>query len=371
MKENSNRDIHIDAIRRRFGISLAAVYGYNNLHMKEIQNIGEIFNLKESNPEKTLALLYMLYSDEQDPVIGRFRKETGLDNAQYNSPDILIDKYGIMLVSALIYNPRFYAMAMNYHGAVGAGLAITKLPESEPEEVPLHTETKNRNRIIPFRITTRIVLAAAAVFAVVFFITILARTGGTTGRRINNDWITGLSAPQWAQNGIAFVSENDGARIGIKSPLMGTAMSANNKPADLSAAVSYYTKAIRVENNNAALYVNRGIAYTLQGYVDLAISDFNKAIEIDPYNTSAYYNRAVAYTGSDNVENAIADLLTIISINPTDNEAYYALGVLYFRQYENDEAKPRALLEMTIDTFSHIKDYRDADIILDYLSRLL
>jgi tetratricopeptide (TPR) repeat protein len=371
MKENSNRDIHIDAIRRRFGITLAAVSEYNSLNREEIKNSDEIFNLNNGGRERMLALLYMVSPDGQDSVIRKFREKTGMDDAQYNVPCPLIEKYGTMLAAAMIYNPHFYAMAVNYHGIVSAGLPVTWFPVTD--ERPIHIEKKSYGRIIPFPLTSRLVLAAAAVFAVIFFITVLIRTGGITGRRINNDWIAGLSAPQKAHDGIAFVSGDDGTRIGIKSPLVGIAMSADNKASDLSTTASYYTRVIRKETDNAVLYVNRGIAYTMQGYIDYAIKDFDKAVELEPNNTSAYFNRAVAYAGkgNDGIESAIADLITIIDINPGDNEAYYALGVLYFRQYENDNAKPKALLEKAINVFSQIQGYRDADIIFDYLSRLL
>ena len=358
----TNRNIHIDAIRRRFGITLAAVSRYNSLNRDEVKNSDGIFRLNGADAEKMLALLYMVSSDEQEDVIRKFREETGLNDTQYNAAP-LIEKYGTMLAAALIYHPYFYAMAMNYRGAVNSGFTTAEL-----------TATGQPGKIIPFPVTSRLILAAVAVFIVIFFVTVLMRGGGITGQKINNDWIAGLIAPQKAQDGITFVSDGDaGARIGIKSPLVGIAMSANNKPADISAAVAYYSKAIKKEDDNAALYVNRGIAYTLQGYVDLAINDFNKAIELDRYNTSAYFNRAIAYAGKSNDESAsaIADLMTIIGMNPGDSEAYYALGVLYFRQYENDEAKPKALLESAIDAFAHIQGYKDADIIFDYLSRLL
>jgi len=365
----TNRNIHIDSIRRRFGITLAAVSRYNSQNRDEIKNSGEFFRLRNKDAEKILALLHMVFLDEQEDVIRKFREEAGLNDPRYNAASPLIEKYATMLIAALIYNPRFYAMAMNYCGAISSGMSVTGLAATK--EHSFRIEKKSAGRIVSFPATSRLILAAAAAFAVIFFITVLIR-GGISGQRTNNDWIAGLIAPQKAQDGIAFVPDGDtGARIGIKSPLVGVAMSADDGLADNSAAIRFYTKAIKKENNNAALYVNRGIAYTLQGYVDLAIGDFDKAIELDPYNTSAWFNRAVAYAGKSDAESAIADLMTLIEINPGDSEAFYALGVLYFRQYENDEAKPKALLQMAIDAFSHIQDYRDANIIFDYLSRLL
>jgi len=362
METDTDRTMHIDAIRRRFGISLEAISKYNSLNRDEIKNIGGIFRMKGADKEKILALLYMLSSDEQDGVIQKFRAQAGLDEQHY-SPALLAAQYGTMLTAALIYNPQLYAMAINYRSAVNAGF-----PAAEIKGGP------HKTTIIPFPINYRIVFAAAAAFVVVFFIALLIRINNGTGTRVSNDWIAGLIEPHKGQDGVSFVSDgNEGARVGIRSPLTGIAMAADRKQADVSATTAYYTKAIKTEKNNAALYVNRGIAYTLQGYVDAAITDFSKAIELEPHNTSAYFNRAAAYMGKYNAETdrAIADLKTVININPDDSGAYYALGVLYFRQYENDAAKPRALLEKSLSAFSHIQGYQDADIIFDYLSRLL
>ncbi|MDR2700829.1 MAG: tetratricopeptide repeat protein [Spirochaetaceae bacterium] len=371
----TERNRHIDAIRRRFGITLKAVSLYNSLNRDEITNSGKIFCLKGTDREKVLALLYMISFDEQDNVIRKFCADTGLNDAQYNSAGTLIDRYGTMLTAALIYNPLLYAMAVNYYGAINAGFAAGEVEEDSLYKAKEDSSLKNKkNNIRAFKkppFNSRMVFAAAAVFAVVFFIALLFRTNNGTGRRISNDWIAGLTEPQRGQDGVSFVSDGKGARIGITSPLVGIAMASDPKKADVSDAAAYYTKAIGTEKNNAALYVNRGIAHTLQGYVDSAIADFNKAIELEPDNTSAYFNRAVALAGKGKTDDAIADLMTVISINPGDSETYYALGVLYFRQYENDETKSHVLLEKSLDTFLHIQGYKDADFIFDYLSRLL
>jgi len=363
----TNRDIHIDSIRRRFGITLAAVSRYNSLNRDAVKNSGEIFRLKGPDAEKILGLLYMVSLDEQEDVIRKFREETGLNDPQYNAAP-LIEKYGVMLVAAMIYNPRFYAMALNYHGAVSAGLPVAGT--SAARERLFDIERKSAGRVIPFSVRSRQVMAVAAAFVVLFFVTVLIRGGSITGQRINNDWISGLIAPQKAQDGIAFVQDK-GVRIGVEPPVGGIARSADNKRVKVSATVAYYTKAIKKETDNAALYVNRGVAYTLQGKVDLAIKDFNKALELDSNNTSAYFNRAVAYAGKGDAGTAIADLMTVIDINPDDKEAYYALGTLYFRLYEKDQAKPKLLLEMAIDAFDHIQGYEDANFTYDYLRRLL
>jgi len=364
MEFNTDRNTRIDVIRKRYGISLEAVAKYNSLNRDEIRNSCEIFNLNDANKIKTLALLYMLCEDENDGVIQKFRTDSGLNDENYNS-SLLVSQYATMLTTALIYNPNLYAMALNFYGIIKSGFSASK--------IKLYSVNKeNKTNIIPFPVNYRAIFAAAAVFVVILFIAILVKLNGGLGQRLNNEWIAGLMEPNKGQDGIAFVSNgNEGARIGIRSPLTGTAMAANDKKTNTTVTLAYYNKAIKTEKNNAALYVNRGIAYTLQGYVDSAITDFNKAIELEPDNSCAYFNRAAAYMGKADADSAIADLMTVISINSYDSEAYYALGVLYFRQYENDDAKPKNLLEKSLDAFSRSKGFKDADFISDYISRLL
>jgi len=368
METYTDRDMRIDAILRRFGISLESAAKYNSQNRDEIKNSDQIFRLNGKDREKTLALLYMISLDEKDGVIRKFRSDAGMNDEQRYSPALLVTQYGTMLTAGLIYHPHLYAMAINFYGALSAGFSAMEITDNP-------SAAKTEKSIIPFPVKSRVVFAtaaAAAAVAVVFFITLIIRLNQGTGQRMDNDWISGLMEPRRGQDGVSFFSEgNEGARIGIRSPLVGIAMTADDQTAELSGTEAYYTKAIKNNKNNAALYVNRGIAYTLQGYVDAAIADFNKAIELEPDNTSAYFNRAAAYMGKGGVETAAADLMTVTGINPGDSEAYYALGVLYFRQYENDKTKPRVLLEKSLDAFSRIQGYKDADLIFDYLSRLL
>jgi tetratricopeptide (TPR) repeat protein len=362
MKAYKSKDEHIDAIRRHFGITLAAVSEYNSQHGDEIRNSGEIFRLGGADKEKTLALLYM------------FSEGDGMDDARYNSADVLVTQYGVMLVTALIYNPNFYAMAANYYEAVNAGLAtvtagtVFPFPKTYRRKISISAVLGGKFRMV---------FAAAAVIVVIFFITLLVILGGGTGRRISNDWIVRLTPPQKSQDGISFVSGSDGARIGIKPPNMGMAMAANTPSAEIAKTAAYYTRAIRTDKNNAALYVNRGVAYTLRGNIDSAIKDFDRAIKLDPNNISARYNRAVAYVGKGDseIELAIADFMTVIAMSPdggeTYYETYYVLGSLYMWQYELDGTQARALLEKAYDSFSHIEGYKDVDFILDNISQLL
>jgi tetratricopeptide (TPR) repeat protein len=367
-----NKSAHIDAIRRRMGVTLETIFRYNSEHRNEIEHLDDIFYLKGSGREKVLALLYMFSSGEKDEVIRRYCEQTGLNSPEFY-PAGRLDQYTVLLLTALVYDQSFYALAVNYREAINAGLAVRESGENsldpavaESHIIPFHTAPGGFHKTPRFLIT-------AAGFVVIFFFAILIGVSNTgLGPRVNNAWVLNLKEPEKELEGNACVSmENNGARIGLLSPLMGMTMGTKGKNADTNLTISHYTKTIRQDRNNSNLYVNRGIAYTLNGYLDSAVKDFNKAIELDPQNASAYYNRAIANTGRDaEFGVTIADLETAIAINPGDKDAYYALGVLYYRRYEKEETKPAAILDKAIDAFSRITDYKDSYIILDYLGKI-
>jgi tetratricopeptide (TPR) repeat protein len=366
---------HIETIREQFGVALTTIFHYNNDHRDAIEHIKDIFYLKGNSKEKVLALLYMLSLGEEDDAIQKYRGQTGLNNTEYNSKSLL-DQYKVLLLTALVYSPTFYAMAKNFRGFVSAGLAVgEEVKEDSLDPAPTSTgkitHIPIRHRLFPISSSSRKVIgiAAAAGFALILFVTILLKIFNIgPGPQISNAWASIIIEPE--NDGIAYIPMEDmGVRIDLLSPLTGRPRGATNEIDNTKTTISYYTKAIRTDKNNTDLYINRGIAYTLDGYIEAAIKDFNKAIELDPKNASAYYNRAIANAGKNaETEVIAADFKTAIAINPDDKDAYYALGVLYYRQYEKN--KTMVLLETAIDAFGHIKGYKDADNILDYLKEL-
>jgi len=127
---------HIEIIREQLGVALTTIYHYNNDHKGEIEHIRDIFYLKGASKEKVLALLYMLSSGKEDDAIQKYREQTGLNNIEYN-PTSLLDQYKVLLITAMVYNRAFYAMAVNYRGFVSAGLAVGKVEEEAVGTVPM------------------------------------------------------------------------------------------------------------------------------------------------------------------------------------------------------------------------------------------
>jgi hypothetical protein len=119
-------------MRRRLGVSLAAIQNYNREHKNEIEHIGDIFDLKGENREKVMALLYMFSCGEEDNVVRQYREQTGLNKAEHDPSDLL-EQYKVLLLTALVYNRDFYAMAVNSRGFADAGLTVGETEEKIDE----------------------------------------------------------------------------------------------------------------------------------------------------------------------------------------------------------------------------------------------
>ncbi|MCL2441792.1 MAG: tetratricopeptide repeat protein [Treponema sp.] len=338
-----DKNIHIDNMRSRLGVTLGVISMYNNEH-NAVRN-ADILN----NREMVLALLHMLSMTENDDVIKKYCEQTDMNCAE---PEKLVEKYKVQLLAAMIYDRAFYAMAINYKQAIAAGLSVTAEKKENIIRFPRGNKYSGR--------TYKTIIASAACIALILSFAILLRLANPGyGEQIdkNNAWFLSLKG-------------SEDTRIDLVSPIFEMAMSTETE--HKMPQIRGFTKAIRKDKNNAGLYVNRGVALTLNGYLDSAVKDFDKAIELDPDSASAYYNRAIANAGKDTeAAVVIADLETSIMLDPAYKEAsYYAIGSYYYYLYKNDDTKPDYMLQASISAFSVIKSYKDVYNVLDYLERI-
>lgn len=87
-----------------------------------------------------------------------------------------------------------------------------------------------------------------------------------------------------------------------------------------------------------SIYGNFGYAYYRQGNFPRAISYLTKAIEINPNNADSYYNRGNIYSKQRNFFQAVSDYTKAIEINPNYAKAYANRGAAYFLQKEFTKA---------------------------------
>ena len=117
------RNKHINTICKQLGISLASIQKYNREHRDDIEHIKDIFTLKGDYREKYLALLYMFSDDDDEDIIKRYREQKGMNNAEYDSAQLL-ERYKVLLITALVYDKDFYAMVINDIGFASMGINI-------------------------------------------------------------------------------------------------------------------------------------------------------------------------------------------------------------------------------------------------------
>jgi tetratricopeptide (TPR) repeat protein len=89
---------------------------------------------------------------------------------------------------------------------------------------------------------------------------------------------------------------------------------------------------------NAATYIDRGIAKHRKGDLDGAMADYNHAIQLDPQNANAYNNRGNIKLAKGDLNGAMADYNHAIELNPKYFRAYNNRGLVKFREGDFDAA---------------------------------
>ncbi len=103
-------------------------------------------------------------------------------------------------------------------------------------------------------------------------------------------------------------------------------------------AIGHYSRAIELNPDHAAVYNNRGIAFSKNGAFRHAIEDFNKAINLKPNYQKAFSNRGIAYAELGEFESAIRDISQAIKLNPNYATAYNNLGRTYYLKCDASRA---------------------------------
>ena len=98
-------------------------------------------------------------------------------------------------------------------------------------------------------------------------------------------------------------------------------------------AITSFTRALELDPKNAASYLYRGLAFEGQGELNRAIDDFNQALELKTqYPGVVYYNRGLAYAKLGKMDQALADFNRVLELDPKDLEGYINRGRVYLIQ---------------------------------------
>ena len=106
---------------------------------------------------------------------------------------------------------------------------------------------------------------------------------------------------------------------------------------DLENASTHFTRAIELDPEFAAAYINRANAYAEQGNLTAALADYDRAIELDPEVAAAYINRGVAYAEQGDLTAALADFDRALRHEPENVWTLTLRGETH-RQMQNTDA---------------------------------
>ncbi len=107
---------------------------------------------------------------------------------------------------------------------------------------------------------------------------------------------------------------------------------------DLAGAIADYTSAISIDSKSAIAYYNRATVLSKSGKHPAAIADYDKAVSIDPNYAQAYMNRGNELDDAGNSQGAIASYDRAIQLRPKYALAYLNRGIAYARAGNRDLA---------------------------------
>jgi tetratricopeptide (TPR) repeat protein len=131
-------------------------------------------------------------------------------------------------------------------------------------------------------------------------------------------------------------------------------------------AVSYYTRAVIQDPDNAEAYNERGKS-NVQLRLSMreapenrdaretrildqnALDDFTTAVRKNSSYSEAYYNRAMILASRAQYKSAVSDLLSVVQFSPQDPEPHRWLGDLYETKFEDRTLKAMEHYEKYVD----------------------
>jgi len=93
------------------------------------------------------------------------------------------------------------------------------------------------------------------------------------------------------------------------------------KAGEYKAAIKSYTHSLRLQQNNAVVYANRGMCHLKLKQYRQALADTTAAIQLDDSYTKAYLRRGIAHRRLSQHQRALDDLDVVLSREPHNKEA--------------------------------------------------
>lgn len=96
-------------------------------------------------------------------------------------------------------------------------------------------------------------------------------------------------------------------------------------------ALNDYSKAIELDKTDYQTFFNRGITYSLMKQYKNAATDYSTTLEMKPDFIDAKRNRAYVYADDGNFEQAITELNQLIEREPQNADYYFYRGYSYYK----------------------------------------
>ena len=129
---------------------------------------------------------------------------------------------------------------------------------------------------------------------------------------------------KWSGEGLAWAFVNRGLAYYVNG--------------SLGLAFIDFNEAIRLDSKNAVAFNNRGLVRQAQGDHDLAMADYGEAIRLDPTYAFAFNNRGGAFKDEEDYDRAITDYTEAIRLDPEFAVAFAARGDAYLAKDDLDHA---------------------------------
>ncbi|AVH69721.1 RNA polymerase sigma factor RpoD [Nostoc sp. 'Lobaria pulmonaria (5183) cyanobiont'] len=99
---------------------------------------------------------------------------------------------------------------------------------------------------------------------------------------------------------------------------------------DLHRAIEDYNYTLQIYPNFAEAYSRRGLAHYCLGNYQVALEDYSQAVQINCEDTLTYYYRGLVHENLSDYIKALKDYNQVLKINPAFTEAYYNRGSVHY-----------------------------------------
>jgi len=97
-------------------------------------------------------------------------------------------------------------------------------------------------------------------------------------------------------------------------------------PMDYAFEIKRVDNLLRITDQNADAFYNRGWLYEYKGDLQMAEKDYSQAIKLNSKHADAYYNRALLFAKMKKFEEAVKDFSATIKLEPNAVDAYCNKG---------------------------------------------